>query len=248
MKAFLLAAGLGTRLRPLTDQTPKCLLPVGGQPLLEIWLELLGQHGVDEVLVNTHHLAGQVRAFSRSWDKSPRIRLAHEETLLGSAGTILANWNFVANEESFLVCYADNLTDINLSKMLTAHAAHDGLITMALFRSSNPRACGIAELGPNERVVTFEEKPTEPRSDMANAGVYVMRRQVRAMMPETQPADIGFDLLPRCVGRMYGWLWPGLLLDVGTPTAYEQAQKVVVGLSRTDTILRDGEQAGHHAC
>ena len=88
MKAFLLAAGLGSRLRPLTDRTPKCLLPIGGRPMLQIWLEQMGSWGVTDVLVNTHHLWEQVEAFASTWRGKAKLHLAHEPDLLGSAGTL----------------------------------------------------------------------------------------------------------------------------------------------------------------
>jgi mannose-1-phosphate guanylyltransferase len=90
MKAFLLAAGLGTRLRPITDYVPKCMVEIDGQPLLDIWLGALAKAGVQEVLVNTHHLAAQVEAHVARRSTPPVVRLSHEPVLLGSAGTLLA--------------------------------------------------------------------------------------------------------------------------------------------------------------
>src|SRR5689334_17748935 len=109
MKAIILAAGLGTRLRPITATTPKCLAPINGVPLLELWLRECERAGVEAVLVNTHHLAERVQDFVAARRGIP-ITLAHEPTLLGSAGTLAANWDFVDGGESFLVVYADNLT------------------------------------------------------------------------------------------------------------------------------------------
>src|ERR671933_1076253 len=117
MKAFLLAAGLGTRLRPVTDTVPKCMVEVGGRPMLDIWLDALAKAGVDEVLVNTHHLPGVVEAHVAGRSGPPAVRLSHERVLLGSAGTLLANKDFVAGEDMFLVVYADNLTDFDLAHL-----------------------------------------------------------------------------------------------------------------------------------
>jgi mannose-1-phosphate guanylyltransferase len=225
MKAFLLAAGLGSRLRPITDVTPKCLVPVCGKPLLEIWLELLGRHGVTEVLINTHHLAGAVERFAASWHGAPALRLAHEETLLGSAGTLEQNWDFTRGEENVLVCYADNLTDIDLGSMLLHHNQSQALITMALFHSSTPTECGIAELDSNGFVTSFEEKPRYPKSFLANAGIYVMRQECGACLPHRKPSDIAFDVLPAVVGRVSGWVWPGFFMDIGNPAAYSRARE-----------------------
>ncbi len=224
MKAFLLAAGLGTRLRPITDIVPKCLVPVCGKPLMAIWLELLGRHGVHEVLINTHYLAAQVGRFLERWCGPPQVRIVHEGVLLGSAGTIARNWDFVAAEDDFLVCYADNLTDIDLSRLLLSHRRQPCLGTMALFRSDRPRECGIAELDGRGVLVGFEEKPRAPRTDYANAGVYVFSPAIRSLLPASAPSDIAKDLVPACLGRLRGWLWDGLLIDIGSPEAYERAQ------------------------
>jgi mannose-1-phosphate guanylyltransferase len=113
MKAFLLAAGNGTRLRPLTDSVPKCLLPVRGVPLLEIWLNNCKAAGITDVLVNTHAHAETVRKFAAAQKSGVRIRIAEEPELLGSAGTLAKNREFVSGEESFVVLYADVLTNIS---------------------------------------------------------------------------------------------------------------------------------------
>ena len=132
----------------------------------------------------------------------------------------------MAAEESFLVCYADNLTDINFDRLIQFHRSHDGLVTMALFRTESPKECGVAELGETGLITSFEEKPAFPKSSLANAGIYVMRPGIQDLLPHTQPSDIGFHLLPHCLGEMYGWLWEGLLMDIGNPQAYAQAQEL----------------------
>lgn len=226
MKAFLLAAGLGTRLRPYTNTIPKCMIPFSGKPLLEIWLDLLGSHGVTDVLVNTHYLPEPVREFAAHWDGPAKLHLVHEPVLLGSAGTLVTNWEFTRGEESVLVCNADNLTDIDVSALAAFHGGHTGAVTLALFRPANPRECGIVELGPGGKIVSFEEKPAEPRSPLANGGIYLMRTAaVEPRLPKTLPVDIGRHLLPACLDSMYGWEWPGLLIDIGSPELYERGQR-----------------------
>ena len=120
MKAFVLAAGLGTRLRPLTDHVPKCLVPVGGRPLLDLWLDGLSESGVDDVLVNVHHMADRVRAHLAGRRGTPRVRVSHEPTLLGSAGTLVANREFVGSDEVFLAVNGDNLTDFDVRGLVCA--------------------------------------------------------------------------------------------------------------------------------
>lgn len=121
MKAFMLSAGVGSRLRPLTERVPKCLVPIGGRPLLAHWLDLLWAHGVDEILVNTHHLQEQVVDFFARASTPIRATLSYEPALLGSAGTLLANRSFFEHEDDFFVIYSDNLTDADLTALRAVH-------------------------------------------------------------------------------------------------------------------------------
>ena len=224
MRAFLLAAGLGTRLRPITDTTPKCLVDIGGRPLLDIWLDALAKAGVDEVLLNTHHLATQVEAHVAQRSTPPVVRLSHEPVLLGSAGTLLANRDFVADDDMFLVVNADNLTDFDLGVLIDAHLAAATIATLSVFQASRPSECGIVEV-VDGRVVGFVEKPADPRSDLANAGMYAFHPQVLDEIPESSPRDIGFDLLPRLVGRARAVaLDDCYFVDIGSPAALQRAR------------------------
>ena len=230
MKAFLLAAGFGTRLRPLTDTTPKCLVPIAGKPLLEYWLELFRRHGIAEVLLNTHYLREQVRDFVDRHNRKgllPRITEFYEPELLGSGGTVAANREFVAGEDSFFICYADNLTNMDLSGMQLFHKENGALLTMALFRAGNPSQCGIARLDEADRIIAFEEKPQCPRSNLANAGVDIAGPELFSYFPDRTFSDFGKDVLPKLVGRMAGWETRDYLLDVGSPANYQKAQEDV---------------------
>ena len=224
----MLAAGYGTRLRPLTDRIPKCLVPIGGKPLLEWWLELLQQHGVTQVLVNTHYLAEQVRGFIQAYNArhtGVSVTEFYEPELLGSGGTVWANRAFVAGENKFYICYADNLTDMDLTALRAVHAQSGAPLTMALFRSPRPKACGIAQMDATGRIVKFEEKPAQPRGNLANAGVYVAGQGLFDCFPEQAFLDLGKDVLPRLVGRMAGWETADYLIDIGTPENYEKAKR-----------------------
>ena len=244
MKAFLLAAGLGTRLRPLTDTTPKCLVPIAGRPLLAYWLDLLARHGFDEALLNLHHLGGRVREYVARLDSPVRITLFDEPVLLGSAGTVRANRAWIDDGRPFLVAYADNLTNADLGAMVRGHEASDALLTMALFRADEPQRCGIADLDASGRIVGFEEKPAAPRSNLANAGLYVTDVRVVDRIPDRVPADFGHDVLPRLAGEMRGHVLHEALIDVGTLESYERAQRDVVrlGLAGPHAKSDEGER------
>lgn len=235
MKAFLLAAGLGTRLRPLTDTVPKCLVPVNGRPLLSYWMTLLDRHGFDEVLINVHHLPEAVAAYAATVSR-PRLTLFHEPVLLGSAGTVRENRAWVADGQPFLVAYADDLTNADLTALMQVHERHRPLLTMGLFRTPEPTRCGIAELdGPDDDapIVGFEEKPAQPKSNLANAGLYVTDARLIDRIPGGT-ADFGHHVLPGLVGRMRGHLLRGELIDVGTWPSYERAQAAASGLGLDD--------------
>jgi Nucleoside-diphosphate-sugar pyrophosphorylase involved in lipopolysaccharide biosynthesis/translation initiation factor 2B, gamma/epsilon subunits (eIF-2Bgamma/eIF-2Bepsilon) len=227
MKAFLLAAGYGTRLRPITDTIPKCMVPIKGIPLLGWWFRLLRLHEVAEVLVNTHYLPGPVCDYVKSYNRlntGLKAEITYEESLLGSAGTVRENKDFIGSDQDFFICYADNLTDLNLSALLSAHRENGGLLTMALFHTDKPEQCGIATLDKRRRIVDFEEKPKVPTGDLANAGVYVAQRLLFEHFPAKTPLDFGKDVLPLMKGQMYGYETADYLLDIGTPENYRRAE------------------------
>jgi mannose-1-phosphate guanylyltransferase len=224
MKAFLLAAGKGTRLRPLTFQTPKCLVPICGKPLLEYWFDLFEIYGIDEILINTSHLAETVKEYIKDHSRDLNIKLVHEETLLGSGGTIKKNRDFVKGEKSFFVFYADNLTNINLQNMIEFHRENQKDVTMALFRVPNPRECGIVEIDDNSSILSFSEKPDDPVSNLAFAGIMLSGPGLLDLFPDKDVFDLGHDVLPRVVGNASGYIMDDYLLDIGTPEKLAMAE------------------------
>jgi mannose-1-phosphate guanylyltransferase len=225
VKAFLLAAGVGSRLRPITDTTPKCMLPIGDRALLDIWLDEFDRVGVDEVLVNLHHLPDVVQDHLDARRAPPKVRTFFEPELLGSAGTLLANRPWVEGEEMFLACYADNLTDFDLRSLIDAHTEHDTLATLTVFHSERPSAGGVVELDATGRVTGFVEKPAQPVSDLTNAGMYAFHPKVFDEIRDKLPSDIGYDLLPRLVGRARAVPVEGYFRDIGTAEAYRRARE-----------------------
>jgi mannose-1-phosphate guanylyltransferase len=234
VRAVILAAGLGTRLRPRTDRAPKCLLPLAGRPLLDFWLDTLAEAGIREALVNTHAHADQVREYIERTNCRGGMRLTefHEPKLLGSAGTLAANREYADDADQIVVIYADNLSDVRLDEMLAFHRGHGDALSMLLFRAENPRVCGIAELDAYGHVVSFVEKPQQPKSDLANAGVYVLDAAAYREIADLRAFDIGFDVLPKFIGRMRGWPLAGFHLDIGTPEAYQQAEPEAKRIAR----------------
>ena len=224
MKAFLLAAGIGSRLRPITDTIPKCMVPIGGEPMLDIWLDAFDRAGVDEVLVNLHHLPDVVRHHLGDRAGTPGVRTFFEPELLGSGGTLVANQDWVDGEEMFLACYADNLTDFDLSSLVRTHREQGAIATLTVFHSERPSAGGVMELDAAGTVVSFEEKPANPVSDLVNAGMYAFHPDVLNELGGP-PRDISYDLIPRLVGRAKAMPVEGYFRDIGTIDAYERAQQ-----------------------
>jgi mannose-1-phosphate guanylyltransferase len=225
MKAFLLAAGIGSRLRPITDSTPKCMLVIDGRPMLDIWFEKFADAGVDEVLVNLHHLPDVVSSHVAARTGPPAVRTFFEPELLGSAGTLVANRHWVKEDEFFLACNADNLTDFDLRLLVAAQREHDTIATLAVFHSPQPWAGGVVELDGDGMVIGFTEKPADPVSDLVNAGLYAFRPSVLDVIADRQRGDIGYDLLPRLVGRARAVLVEGYFRDIGTAEAYRRAKE-----------------------
>lgn len=228
MKGFLLAAGHGTRLRPYTDNTPKCLLPIRGTPMLEIWLALCRRYGITDVLVNTHAHASAVKDFVGRWRDGVRVSVVEEQELHGSAGTLLANRDWVVGEHQFWVFYADVLTNANLATMLASHQTCS-VATLGLYPVPDPQRCGIAALDADGTISSFVEKPATPRGNLAFAGLLLATPELLNSIPQKRGADIGFDVLPRLVRRMRGYCIPEFVLDIGTRENYESAQKLWPG-------------------
>jgi mannose-1-phosphate guanylyltransferase len=187
--------------------------------------------GVQEALVNTHHLAPQVQDFFEKNRYAVRVKLFHEEKLLGSAGTIAANQDFVQGERDFWILYADTWVLADLKPLVPLHR-RGAALTLGLFKSPDPRSCGIVELDADQRVVSFEEKPAQPKSDLAAAGVYLggkrLLREISQAAPRSDEGlDISKHILPRLIGEgMRGLLLSGRVLDIGTPANYALAQKL----------------------
>jgi|SRR5947209_8622371 len=162
MKAFILAAGKGERLRPLTDTIPKCLLSIQSVPILGIWLELCRRHGIDEVLVNTHFHADCVKSYLRDHRHGVKVHIAEEGTLLGSAGTLLAHRRWIGSERDFWIFYGDVLTNTNITHMLEFHRRRRQVATLGVNEVADPHQCGIVTLDREGMVQEFVEKPTNP--------------------------------------------------------------------------------------
>ena len=205
MRALLLAAGFGTRLRPITDTIPKCLVPINGRPLLDHWLELLAGGGVTQVLVNLHYLPEVVEAFLAKSTHSLKITTVFEELLLGTAGTVLKNRDYFQQEPVMLI-HADNLSLFDVREFIREFNDRESVIdiTMMTFNTDAPANCGIVELDENGVVRAFHEKVKNPPGKLANAAVYIFAPAVVEFIAGLNKEIIDFsnDVLPSYIGRI----------------------------------------------
>ena len=216
MKAFLLAAGLGTRLRPITDTIPKCLVEVHGKPMLYWWNKLFERYNIDVVLINTHHLAEKVRDFIISLDSKIFWEESYEKKLLGSAGTLRINKPFVRGEEDFFIIYADVFTNCDFGKVLKFHRDNKSQFTMVVAEVNDPQNKGIVEIDKNNIITSFIEKPQEPIGKIANMGIFVCTPPILDLILKQEYADMGIDLLPQLLGKMLAYKSDEYFCDIGT--------------------------------
>ena len=231
MRAILLGAGLGTRLLPLTERVPKCMIQVAGKPLLGWWFDLFRSYDFEEVLINTHYLPHVIENYVAQQPKDLRISLAYEPTLLGSGGTLRANAHFF-DEGPTLVAYADNLTNLNLSTVVGAHMEHNLPFTLIAQMTENLMDKGVVERDDNGVMVGFEEKPCEPKSSIANAGIYIFSKEILQYIEDTEVCDIGCDILPRIIGRTKVHVTDDFLMDIGSPASLNLARREWRALSK----------------
>jgi mannose-1-phosphate guanylyltransferase len=225
MKALLLAAGFGSRLRPLTDTTPKCLLPIAGRPLLDYWLELCHSEAI-EPLINTSYLEEQVFAYLKASRYRDFAKTVHEDRLLGTAGTLLQNEAFFRGQTVMLV-HADNLSRFEMKAFLTRHHSRPKHceITMMTFTTPTPESCGILKCDSNGVVQEMFEKTKNPPGNLANAAVYILEPSIFGFLKQLRKETIDFstEVLPHYMGRIYTFHNGNYHRDIGTPESYAQA-------------------------
>jgi mannose-1-phosphate guanylyltransferase len=205
-------------------------VPIKGEPLLGIWLQWCAMYGVDRVLVNSHAHSELVREYLDAYRSPVRVTLTHETELLGSAGTLHMNREFVVGEKEFAVLYGDVLTNCKFDRILDFHRLRNAPVTVGTYRVPNPTQCGIIVADKTGRVVEFTEKPPLPKTDTAFSGILIGGPALLDQVPDRLPADIGFDVLPRLVGRMFAFPIAEYVVDIGTIAKHEQAQKEWPGL------------------
>ena len=228
MRALLLAAGLGTRLRPITNSIPKCLVEINGRPLLDLWIELLSNGGITEILINLHYFPDVVRTYIESCRYPVNITTIYEESLLGTGGTLLKNRNFFQNDSCMLV-HADNLSLFDVRAFVRQYEKREeGIeITMMTFNTTEPEACGIVELNDRGIVKAFHEKVENPPGFLANGAVYILSPSIMDFLANIGKQEIDFstEVLPYFMGRINTFYNQIYHRDIGTIKSLKEARR-----------------------
>ncbi|MBM3675818.1 MAG: mannose-1-phosphate guanyltransferase [Actinobacteria bacterium] len=255
MKAVILAGGEGTRLRPLTSNQPKPMMPIANRPMMEHVVRLLADHGFDDVVVTVAFLANQIRTyFGDGSDFGVRMRYATEDSPLGTAGSVCNAATEL--DETFLVISGDVVTDLDLGAFVKAHRAAGAFGSIALKRVEDPVEFGIVITHDDGSIERFLEKPTwgQVFSDTINTGIYVLEPEVFDFIPKGEVVDFSGDVFPAVLRRgkpLFGYVAEGYWEDVGTLDAYLRAhQDILDGKVHVEIdgfMLREGVWLGEGA-
>lgn len=227
MNAILLAAGFGTRLRPITIKKPKCLVEINKVPLLKIWIEKLEKAGVKSILINTHYLSDQVKNFIYNNNFKLKIKVTYERKLLGTAGTLYKNLNFFEGKDGIFL-HADNFCEESISNLIKKHnnRPKSCLITALTFRTTNPSSCGIFKINLNKVVKDFNEKPKNKNfGNLANAATYILSNNFIKIFKKKflKSKDFSQDVIPTMVNKIYTFETKKKFIDIGTLKNYKLA-------------------------
>lgn len=228
MKALVLCAGLGTRLRPLTDTIPKVMIDIGGEPLLIRQLRLLRDAGVIDVAMNLHYKGEVIRdAVGDGSALGIRARYADEPELRGSAGALNGFPGFF--DQTFLVVYGDIYHEVDLAALIAFHHARRADMTIATATADDPTRCGVLRIAPDARVEAFVEKPpSAPPDAPTNTGLYVCEPKIAALIPPGV-SDFGGDVIPSLLAsgeNVYAYSTPAIVQDIGTPQGLQRARSL----------------------
>ncbi len=232
MKAVIMAGGEGTRLRPLTSNQPKPMLPMANRPMMEHVVKLLRRHGMTDIVVTLAFMANSVRNyFGDGSELGVRMVYATEETPLGTAGSVLNARDEL--DERFLVISGDVLTDVDLTSVVEFHERKGALATLALYAVENPLEFGIVITREDGSIDRFLEKPTwgQVFSDTINTGIYVLEPEIFDYIAPDRPVDFSAEVFPEVLARgrpIYGYVAQGYWEDVGTTEAYLRAHQDVL--------------------
>ena len=230
-RAILLAAGLGTRLRPITENTPKCMVQVAKKPLLGYWINYLDSINCESVLINTHYLADQVVKYvDEISNVRMKIELVHERELLGTAATLIKNSSFF-DDYTGLFIHADNFSEAKLDQFLNAHHNRqtDCLLTMLTFKTDNPKNSGIIIKDKENIMKEFHEKKEHIKGNCANAAIYAFENNFLQWLKVNCPdaRDFSLDVLPKLLNKVQTFHTNDLFVDIGNPKSLSYVNDLI---------------------
>jgi mannose-1-phosphate guanylyltransferase len=220
MQAILLSAGLGLRLRPITETIPKVMIPIDGKPLLLREIELLKKHDIKRFIINTHWLPDKITDFFGDGKKfGVEIKYTYEKTILGDAGGVKNCENLLDKNKSFLVLYGDLMIDVKINKLIDFHNKHKPLVTIGVLpEDEHLKEKGVVEVDKNNgiRIVGFEEKPDKPKSNLISGGIFVFDPKILKYIPVNKFCMLGKDVFPKIVQKYKICAWPvdGRIKDI----------------------------------
>jgi mannose-1-phosphate guanylyltransferase len=245
MRAMLLGAGLGTRLRPITYELPKPLVPVLGEPVMGHILRLLARHGFTDVVCNLHYYPDLVRQrFGGGSAYGVKLTYEYEEELLGTAGGVRNVRDFFGGE-TFLVISGDALTDLDLTRLWERHKQAGGIATLSLKRVPDPSQLGVVIVAEDGRIRGFQEKPdpAEALSDLGNCGIYVFEPEIFDYFPHTEFVDWAQDVFPALLEQdvpFYGHEIDEYWNDIGNLNEFRQGNfDALAGIVRVEVGGRE---------
>jgi len=231
-KGVILAGGKGTRLKPITDEIPKPLLPVHGKPILQYGIELFKKFGINEIILSIGYKGSQIKEYFGDGSRfGVTIYYVEETEPLGTAGPLNLARKYLT--EPFVMCNADELKDIDLSDMYIFHKDKKAMATIALTTVPDPSNYGVAKM-QGDRIVEFIEKPVSPPSNLINAGLYILDPEVLKYIPKKGFAMVEKDVFPKIAaeGKLFGYHFSGQWMDTGTLDRYDKAIREWKGFTK----------------
>lgn len=239
MKAIILAAGLGTRLMPLTKSIPKPLLPLNGKPLIQRNIEWLRSNGIKEIAINLHHLPEKIKTFLGDGSKfGVRITYSYEKNIMGTAGGVKNLENFAKNS-AFMVYYGDNITNLNIKKLVSFHKNKGGIATICLhpIKEEELKDSSIVELDNKSKLLGFQEKPGREALGKingkcySNAGIYILEPEIFNFIEKNKFADFAKDIFPMLIKKgkkLYGYPLDCFWAEIGNAEKYKNIKKIKI--------------------
>jgi mannose-1-phosphate guanylyltransferase len=231
MKSLLLAAGLGTRLLPLTVNKPKCLVEVNGVTMLDFWIRKLEKSDVEDVTVNLHHFHRKVDSYLNNLTSRIKVIQKFEPVLLGTAGTLLANFREL--KDDLLVIHCDNYSSIDLNDLLNFHQSNNNFFTVALFKPDfeEKTGSGMVNLDENNNVTAIYEKPKQTSLVWANAAIYIFSSELLSQLATnfSEAKDISTEIIPIFIDKISPYFIRDFHIDIGTFSGLNKAVQIKNG-------------------